>query len=55
MTTNSRYKVSFTIKPDPKKVTLGYKNFDKLIREKIVWFGTCYGKIEDLKIKKEKK
>lgn len=47
-----KYKVSFTIKPDRKKITLGYRNFDKLIEEKIKWLGLCYGKVKDLRIEK---
>ena len=49
---NNKYKVSFEIEPSREKITLGYNNFDMLLKEKVKWLGCCYGKISKLKIKK---
>lgn len=49
----NKYNIKFTIIPDKDKVTLGYNNFDEIIREKLRWFEINYGKIEGLEIVKE--
>ena len=52
---SKKYKVSFTITPSKKKITLGFNNFDKVLKDKIKLLELCYGKITKLEIKREAK